>query len=292
MDPSLLQPQRPTSTLFLPKPTLTVTLRHQQTESATLTGLDRRASVNRTTLDALWLKPGLTQTQNLTLRIDRSTFDFAPPSPSASGGLAGAPAPFEDATQVRLGATFLTPRSKTRSRVVGLSLDSSAAARGDFSRGIAGGVILGERHVARPGLTWTYGVAVRSQVADSDFLVIPAVGIDWQARQDLRVLFQGQELRATKTLSRSWSLASVTGFDVRRAWRLSDHAAVREGVVRETGFTTGIEAGYTHRSTMAALSVGWQFDRQFQLDDRRGSAVQTIDAGSALTLGLRLSRRL
>lgn len=292
MEPTLFQSQRVNPAMFLPKPTLTVSLRNQQTASAELAGLDRRSSVTRTTLDTVWLKPGLKQTQNLTLRVDRSTFDFAPPSPSPSGGLAGAASPFEDATQVRLGATFLTPRSKTRTRVVGLSVDSAAATRGDFTRGIAAGVILGERHVARPGLTWTYGVAVRSQVADSDFLVIPAVGIDWQARQDLRVLFQGQELRATKTLSRTWSLASVTGFDVRRAWRLSDQAAVREGVVRETGFTTGIEAGYTHRSTTAALSIGWQFGRQFQVDDRSGHGVQTIDAGSALTLGLRLSRRL
>ncbi|MBB6052913.1 hypothetical protein [Armatimonas rosea] len=281
MDPSFLQPQRANAALFIPKPTLTVGLRHQQTASAELAGLDRRASVNRTTLDAVWLKPGLKQTQNLTLRVDRSTFDFA-----------RAANPFEDATQVRLGATFLTPRSKTRSRVVGLSVDSSASARGDFSRGIAGGVILGERHVARPGLTWTYGVALRSQVADTDFLVIPAIGLDWQARQDLRVLFQGQELRATKTLSRTWSLASVTSFDVRRAWRLSDQAAVRDGVVRETSFTSGFEAGYTHRNTTAALILGWQFGRQFQLDDRSGRGVQTIDAGSALTLGLRLSRRL
>ena len=292
MDPTLAQPPRPNPAMFLPKPTLTVNLRQQQTESAEFAGLGRSASVNRTTLDATLLKPGLKQTQNLTLRIDRSTFDFAPPSQTALTGLPRAPNPFEDATQVRFGATFITPQSKTRSRVLGFSVDSAASAHGDFSRGIAAGVILGQRHVARPGLTWTYGVALRSQIADDDFLLIPAVGVDWQARKDLRVLFQGQELRATKTLNKTWSLASVTGFDVRRAWRLSDRAAVSEGVIRETSFTTGLELGYTHKNTTAALAAGWQFGRQFQLDDRAGRGVQTIDAGSALTFGLRLSRRL
>ncbi|MCX6368533.1 MAG: DUF6268 family outer membrane beta-barrel protein [Armatimonadetes bacterium] len=292
MDPTLAQPPRPNPAMFLPKPTLTVNLRSQQTESAEFAGLNRSATVSRTTLDATWLKPGLKQTQNLTFRVDRSSFDFAPPSPTALAGLPRAANPFEDATQVRFGATFITPQSKTRSRVLGFSLDSAASARGDFSRGVAAGLILGQRHVARPGLTWTYGVAVRSQIADNDFLLIPAVGVDWQAQKDLRVLFQGQELRATKTLSKSWSLASVTGFDVRRAWRLSDRAAVSEGVVRETSFTTGLELGYTHKNTTAALAAGWQFGRQFQLDDRSGRSVQTIDAGSALMLGLRLSRRL
>lgn len=292
MDPTLTQSQRANPALFLPKPSLTINLRNQQTESASFSGLGRRASVDRTTLDATWLKPGLKQTQNLSLRVDRSTFDFAAPLPTAIGALSRAADPLEDATQVRLGGVFITPKSRTRSRLVGFSVDSAASARGDFSRGVAAGVILGERHIARPGLIWTYGVAVRSQIADKDFLLIPAVGIDWQARKDLRVLFQGQELRATKTLSPTWSLASVTGFDVRRAWRLSDRAAVSEGVVRETSFTTGVEVGYTHKATTAALALGWQLGRQFQLDDRQGRAVQTINADSALTLGFRLSRRL
>lgn len=284
MDPVLAQPSRPNPGMFLPKPALTVNLRQQQTQSALFSGLGHRASVDRTTLEATWLKPGLKQIQNLSLRVDRTAF--------AVDGPLSTPSPLEDATQVRLSGVFITPRSKTRSQLVGLTLDSAASSRGDFSRGIAAGVILGERRVARPGLQWTYGVAVRSQIADADFLLIPAVGIDWQARKDLRVLFQGQELRATKTLRPSWSLASVTSFDVRRAWRLSDRASVREGVVRETGFTTGLELGYTHQNTTAAVGVGWQFGRQFQLDDRAGRSVQTIDAGSAITLGLRLSRRL
>lgn len=125
MDPTLAQPPRPNPAMFLPKPMFTVNLRSQQTESAEFSGLNRRASVNRTTLDATWLKPSLKQTQNLTFRIDRSNFDFAPPSPTALAGLPRAANPFEDATQVRFGATFITPQSKTRSRVVGFSVDSA-----------------------------------------------------------------------------------------------------------------------------------------------------------------------
>ena len=104
------------------------------------------------------------------------------------------------------------------------------------------------------------------------------------------MLVQGQEARVSRTLSKSLTLASVTTFDIRRAWRLSD--ASQNGIVRENNVLTGLELGYSPTpQTSAALFFGWMLERRLQREDSAGRLLERSRLNNASALGLRVSRR-
>jgi hypothetical protein len=273
-----------------PSPVLSVTVRSTKVDAAPLRGAaSQEVRTERVGIDVGYLKPSFKTTQNLTLRVERSSYRVSPSVLGQPGRVFGDF--LEDNLLIRAGATFLTPRSPSRTRVLGVSLDMAASESSDLTGALAGGLFVAERVKASPTLTWTYGVGVRSQIADKDFLLIPALGVDWQAQKNLRVLVQGQEARITRTLSKSLTVASVTTFDIRRAWRLSD--ASQSGIIRENNILTGLELGYSPTpQTSVALFVGWMLERQLQREDSAGRLLERSRLGNSSALGIRFNRRL
>ena len=159
----------------LPAPSLSVTLRPLSVDAAPLRGAGgQEARVERIGVDVGYLKPSRKTTQSLTLRVERTNYGVTPSVLASPGRTFGDF--LEDNLLIRAGATFLTPRSASRTRVLGVSLDMAASDSGDLTRAVAGGLIVAERVKASPTLTWTYGLGLRSQIADKDLLLIPALG--------------------------------------------------------------------------------------------------------------------
>ncbi|MBY0307187.1 MAG: TonB-dependent receptor [Phycisphaerales bacterium] len=230
----------------------------------------------------LWLAHSFSPTLRLSLQLseEASWYDFS----NATGLIAGSGRPFSQLLETDIAPGVSVKLNDRWTALGGAFFRFAGEGDADVGDSFTWGGYAAASYRASKDFSITLGVRVNDRL-EEDRLILPAVALDWNVSQTVRVQFipavGGAGFRVTSAINDRWSFL-IDGEYQRREFRLNDEAPLPEGIVRDSRAMIGVGVVYKPTDkielTARAGAVVWQ---EFRIDDRDGNQLATPNTDPA-----------
>lgn len=224
---------------------------------------------------------------SLGLTNEWSWYDF---SGGSAPVVAGSEKPFSQVTTVRISPGMAYRIDEKWALLGGVSADFSGETDADVSDAATYGGFFAVRYRFSDRFSLVVGAAGRS-VLEDDFQVLPIIGIDWQITEKMAFATRGTGARLVYFLTPQFDLALQVSYE-NRDFRLSDDAAIPEGVVRDRRVTVGLQGQYMVRPWWVVRGeVGVVAWGEMVFEDRNGNGLEGLDTDPTPYVGASMTFR-
>lgn len=232
--------------------------------------------------------PGLVSNNSvLSFDLDQETswYRFG----DALGLASGVPDEFRDVRQTSFRTTLMVRQDERWSWLAGAMLMVAGETDADAGESTTFGGYAAAKYAVAPDLKFGLGFVVRSRL-EEDPLTVPMIGVEWRIADWLS--FSSGERAGARLAAQASDTVDVALFGnwELREYRLSDSAALSEGIVRDLRVPVGLELEWRPAPTATVtLSGGVTMRQEFRFDDRDGEEQEDTSARSSAFLSLLIS---
>lgn len=192
----------------------------------------------------------------------------------------GSSKPFSQLIDTTIRPGLLYRHNDQWSFIGGASMSFSGEADTDVGDAFLPGGFFGANYRVDKDFAWTFGIIAQSRHEDS-VQFLPMIGLDWKVSETVSVLVTGPGVRIASKLNDRWTFVFDAAYQG-RDYRLSDDAALPEGVVRDT--RVPVSGGFIWSISEKAdltFKAGAVVYQEFELLNRTG--VQVSETNTDLT---------
>ena len=203
----------------------------------------------------------------------------------ATGLVPGRSDPWDDFHRANLGVQLEWERDRWR-HFARLGATWAGESDAGFGEAITWQGFGGASWQWRDDLSLTFGLLGLSRLED-DPLVVPILGFDWRPTARLRVFTPGPGVAATYEVARGVDLTLRTGWESRDYRLDGGRPGARGAVVRDDRVPVALELSARRGPASLTLRAGATVHQEFEVDDRTGDRIATVETDPAAFLGLR-----